>query len=451
MAEHLGDILHQAHDRRRLAADLAEPGEVEKLLGDPLAAERLGLDQLEVAARHPGLVVVGHEAGEPALQRFGAHRDRGEGIVDFVGDPRGEKADTRQLLAANHLTRPQLHLPVEVVADLLESLRHVIEGLGELRHLVAAVEVEPESEVAGGHAPGAVAEEAERPKHPAVGEDAKRRQQERRRHRRRPGGDDEGPIPGTDVAGEIEKVLLEVGREGSDERGEATEVGAEAAEFPDLHSLARGRPTDHLADPHETRGDAPGRLALTAPVSEGGVVDLPLPELLDVRLEGPFGPREYREERSAAGAELTGFLVTVILVLALLDGDRGQRNDRQGRRRGGEGRHIAGQGPRMDQPQRRHAFAEITRQWQLGRPAAQAAHESAVGIRAEEAARRKERHHEDDKPSPHHELAADGASLAHSVLQSLHDRPGLLRSIPAAGRGLGGLRGRGRVAAAARP
>ena len=176
MAEHLGDILHQAHDRRRLAADLTEPGEIEELLGDPLAAERLGLDQLEVAARHPGFVVVGHEAGEPALQRFSAHRDRGERIVDLVGNPRGEEADTRQLLAADHLARPQLDLPVEVVADLLEALRHVIEGLGELRHLVAAVEVEPEGEVAGGHAPGAVAEEAERPEHPAVGEDAERRQ-----------------------------------------------------------------------------------------------------------------------------------------------------------------------------------------------------------------------------------------------------------------------------------
>ena len=238
-------------------------------------------------------------------------------------------------------------------------------------------------------------------------------------------------------------MLLEVGREGGDERGEATEVGAEAAEFPDLHSLARGRPADHVADPHETLGDPPGRLALTAPVTKGGVVDLPLPELLDIRLQSPFGAAEHRQERSAAGAELTGFLLTVIFVLALLDGHRGRRNDRQGCRRGGEGRHIAEQGPRVDQPQRRDAFAEITCPRQLGRPAAQAAHESAVGIGAEEAARREERHHEEDEPSPHHELAADGASLAHSVLQSLHDRPGLLRSIPAAGRELGSLRGRG--------
>ena len=42
-------------------------------------------------------------------------------------------------------------LPIEVVANLLEPFRHVVERGGEFRHLVAGVELETEAEVAGCH------------------------------------------------------------------------------------------------------------------------------------------------------------------------------------------------------------------------------------------------------------------------------------------------------------
>ena len=233
-------------------------------------------------------------------------------------------------------------------------------------------------------------------------------------------------------------MLLEIGGEGRGKRGQPTEVGAKGVQLLQLHPLAGGRPPHHIADPGEAGGDPPGRLALAAPVAEGGVVDLPLAELLAVSLEGPFRSRKDREERGTAGAELAGLLVAIVLVLPLLNGHRQRGNDRQFGRLGGEGRHIPRQAPGVDEPERRHALAEITRQRQLRRPAAQAAHESAVGIGAEEAARREERHHEKDEAPSHHELAADGASLAHSVLPA---GPGLSASSPS--RGLGSLRGGG--------
>ena len=67
---------------------LARPGarKVEQLLGDPLAAERLGLDHPQVVAHH-GLLRIGfvERVAEPAFERLGAHGDRGQRIVDFVG------------------------------------------------------------------------------------------------------------------------------------------------------------------------------------------------------------------------------------------------------------------------------------------------------------------------------------------------------------------------------
>ena len=64
-----------------------------------------------------------------------------------MGHAGGQKADARQLLATDHLTGPLLHLPVEIVAGLLEPFRHVVECVGEFGHLVMRVELDTVSKI----------------------------------------------------------------------------------------------------------------------------------------------------------------------------------------------------------------------------------------------------------------------------------------------------------------
>jgi hypothetical protein len=64
-----------------------------------------------------------------------------------VGHAGGQKPNARELLVTDHLAGAELHLPVEVVTGLLESLRHVVEGGGQFGHLVAGVEPDAEAEI----------------------------------------------------------------------------------------------------------------------------------------------------------------------------------------------------------------------------------------------------------------------------------------------------------------
>ena len=86
---------------------------------------------------------------------------RAEGTSQLVGASAGlecvrhacrQKAHARQLLVADHLAGAKLHLPVEIIANLFESLRHVVERGSQLCHLVARIELQTEGEIARRHA-----------------------------------------------------------------------------------------------------------------------------------------------------------------------------------------------------------------------------------------------------------------------------------------------------------
>ena len=126
-----------------------------------------------------------------------------------MGDPRGQEADARQLLTTDHLAGAELHLPVQIVTDFLEPLRHVVERSGQFRHLVARIELEPEAEITRCHPPRPVAEQTQRPKHPAVAESAECRQERRGRQGRGPGRDDQRAIAAADFARKVVEALLQ--------------------------------------------------------------------------------------------------------------------------------------------------------------------------------------------------------------------------------------------------
>ena len=97
-AEVLDHCNHLAHEVRQVGAfPLRVPaaGEVEQPLGDLFAAERFALDETEVLPEDPfvGRGMTGEQFIEATLERLGGHRHHREGIVDLVGDPRGQKPD----------------------------------------------------------------------------------------------------------------------------------------------------------------------------------------------------------------------------------------------------------------------------------------------------------------------------------------------------------------------
>ena len=112
-----------------LPLGVAEAGEIEQLFRDFLAAESLALDHLQVVGDDLLLLARqrlagggrGEQLADAAFQRLGAHGDRGQRVVDLVGDAGRQEAHARQLLAPHHLLGALLHLAVQVVADVLES------------------------------------------------------------------------------------------------------------------------------------------------------------------------------------------------------------------------------------------------------------------------------------------------------------------------------------------
>ena len=78
-------------------------------------------------------------------------RDRSQRIVDFVGHAGRQKTDAGQLLAAHHLLGALLNLAIQIVANGLKSGRHVVQGVGQFRHLVVRVQHDSIAEFAGRH------------------------------------------------------------------------------------------------------------------------------------------------------------------------------------------------------------------------------------------------------------------------------------------------------------
>src|SRR5688500_17585237 len=114
---------------------IAAAGEVEELFRDLLTAESFPLNHLQVIASdlhvlRPGGVGPVEQILQAPFQRFAAQSYRGQRIVDLMGNAGGEKADASELLAADHLIRPLLDLPVEIVANLTEPVSHRVHGFG---------------------------------------------------------------------------------------------------------------------------------------------------------------------------------------------------------------------------------------------------------------------------------------------------------------------------------
>ena len=104
---------------------LAGAAEVEQLLGDVLAAERLLLDHLQVARQHLGVgrarrrpcAAMRQHVLQPAFQGLGAEGDAGQRVVDLVGHAGGQEADRHQPLAADELPAALVDLPGQVGVD----------------------------------------------------------------------------------------------------------------------------------------------------------------------------------------------------------------------------------------------------------------------------------------------------------------------------------------------
>jgi hypothetical protein len=313
-------------------------------------------------------------AAEPALQRLGAHRDRGQRIVDLVGHACGEKTDAGQLLAAYHLASPQLHLAVEVVADLLEPLGHVVEGVRQFRHLVAGIEPDAIPEIACRHAPRAMAEEPQRPEDPAVGDHRDRRQQRGRSQGGGGRGEDERVIAAADLAGEVVKPVLKEGGQFGRERREPFQMGGRRCQHPPAAVIGR-QPRQFV----EGGGDVAGRGPLPAPVAEWHRLDLPFVENVPIAVE--------QHVRLAQRLAPCGGL-----------------------------RFIAGEAAGLGEPQSGDAAVERAGTGQFRSPAGECANEPAVGIDADEARRRERDDHDAEQQGAEHQFFADRPT-------ALHDRP----------------------------
>ena len=192
VADHLDHALDQAGQVGPLALDVVAAGEVEQLLGDALAAERLLLDHPQVVADDLGVGVRRpRRASRP--RRFSSASEQkaieASGLLISWATPGGEEADAGQPLGADELPAPLLDLPLEVGVGDAEPGGHVVERLGQVLHLVAGLEVDLVVERAPGHPADPALEEPDRVEHPAV--EQERQAAEHRQDRQRRGPDDD--------------------------------------------------------------------------------------------------------------------------------------------------------------------------------------------------------------------------------------------------------------------
>ena len=212
-ADHLGQV-----GGGFLAA--SHPREVEQFRGDALAAERLLFDQLDiffddrqlVSARLRIQTRIG-DGPQAARERFGRHRDRGQGIIDLVGDPRGQEPDARQPLGPDNLLGALMHLLIEVVADAAEPLGHLVERLGKLQKLILRVDPNPIVKVPRGDPPRTGQKNPQRLKDPDINQPQEDNNQDDR-------GDEHGDrdLPNDSVADphgvrKAGQLLMQTGRE----------------------------------------------------------------------------------------------------------------------------------------------------------------------------------------------------------------------------------------------
>ena len=73
------------------------------------------------------------------IERFGAESDRRQRVVDFMRHAGGQKTDARQPLRTHQLPAPLLDLPLQLGVGHADLGRHVVEGLGQVLHLVAGL------------------------------------------------------------------------------------------------------------------------------------------------------------------------------------------------------------------------------------------------------------------------------------------------------------------------
>ena len=147
LAEPGDRLLAQRPEINRLWLDAQRPRQVEQPVDDELRAERLVLNHLQVLRDG----AVGPSPEQPRVPED--HRER---VVNLVGDPCGEAADARELLA--------LH---ELLLMVLQGGRHRVELAGERAELVGRVHVEARVEVAARETGGARLEPGDGTRHGA--------------------------------------------------------------------------------------------------------------------------------------------------------------------------------------------------------------------------------------------------------------------------------------------
>ena len=97
---------------------------------------------------------------------FAAKSDAGQRVVDFVGHAGCQEADAGETFGAHQLSTAFVHLMGEIAIHIPQAIAHIVEGLRQFLHLVAAVHRHPMLEVATGEAFGSLVEIANRMNHP---------------------------------------------------------------------------------------------------------------------------------------------------------------------------------------------------------------------------------------------------------------------------------------------
>ena len=176
----ISEPAHVTHQRQHLVDQIDQvvrcPGgvlaarEIEQAGGDFLATKRLAANHLGVLTNHRLLIRsrLAQQRLEPLLQTLTGHRNRRQRVIDLMSDPRGQEPDTRQAFRANQLTRAVADLAVEVVADVAETIGHLIERLGQLGHLVTSRQLDPVVQVPLGNPTCSLVQGPNRLKDPAI-------------------------------------------------------------------------------------------------------------------------------------------------------------------------------------------------------------------------------------------------------------------------------------------
>ena len=148
-----------------------------------------------------------------------------------MGHAGGQKTHAGQLLAADRLLGADLHLAVQVVANLLKSGGHVVQGLGQFGHLVVGVQADAVAELTRGHAPRAGNQHPQRPEDPAIGKPHEDEKQQAGRYGCRPCADDQRVVLPADLAGKAGQLRLQVAGQFGGQHLQAFELHVQPADL----------------------------------------------------------------------------------------------------------------------------------------------------------------------------------------------------------------------------